>query len=38
MKRSGTEIGDEDEVERGTKGCEAVIKKKRADGHNDNKS
>jgi hypothetical protein len=36
-KGSGIEVGDEDEVERGTNDCEAVIKKKRADGDDANK-
>ena len=38
VKVSGTEVGDEDEVEGGTKDCEVVIKKKRADGDDGNKN
>ena len=39
MKWNGTEVRDEDEVEveGGKEDCEAVIKKKRADGDDGNK-
>jgi len=37
VKGSGTEVGDEDEVEGGKEDCERVIKKKRADGDDGNK-
>jgi hypothetical protein len=35
---SGTEDGHEDEVEGGTKDCETVIKKKRAEGDDGKKN